>query len=122
FDNADEGYQIGAGPDANAFAGNLADVRVFAGALSAGQVADVYGGRLVTAEDTPVTIYTDRILANDKDTDGDVLTVLTFDAVSAAGGNVTLNANHTFTFSPAADFNGTDSFSYSASDGYGGTS
>jgi len=41
--------------------------------------------------------------------------------IPPANGTVVLNANGTFTYTPDADFNGTDSFTYQVSDGNGGT-
>ena len=55
------------------------------------------------------------VLANDTDVDGDTLTVT---AVTAAGnGTVTLDRRGTVTYTPDADFIGTDSFTYTVSDG-----
>ena len=68
-----------------------------------------------TAEDTPVTI---DVLANDSDPDGDPLTVT---AASAAHGAVTIGANGAITYQPAGNFNGTDTITYTISDGNGGT-
>ena len=52
------------------------------------------------------------------DTDVDAGTTLTASLVaSAANGTVTLDADGSFTYTPAANFNGTDSFTYTASDG-----
>lgn len=55
---------------------------------------------------------------SDSDPDsGDTLTC-TADATSANGGTVTVNSNcSSGTYDPAADFNGTDTFSYTVSDG-----
>jgi large repetitive protein len=69
-----------------------------------------------TNEDTPVTI---SVLANDTDPDGDTLTVTT---ASAPNGTVVINPNGTITYTPAANFNGTDTITYTISDGNGGTS
>ncbi|MGM3161912.1 Ig-like domain-containing protein, partial [Dickeya undicola] len=55
-----------------------------------------------TAEDTPVTV---NVLANDSDVDGDTLTVT---AASAGHGTVVINANGTLTYTPAANYNGSD--------------
>ena len=68
-------------------------------------------------EDDSVTI---SVLDNDSDIDGDILSVISVGA--AANGAAILNADGTITYSPTADFNGTDSFTYSISDGNGGTS
>ena len=69
-----------------------------------------------TAEDTAVDV---NVLANDTDADGDALAITAF--TQPAHGTVTENANHTLHYVPAADFHGTDSFSYTISDGRGGT-
>ena len=69
-----------------------------------------------TAEDTPVTI---AVRANDSDVDGDPL------SVSAVGlpphGSAAINPDGTITYSPAANYNGPDTFTYTISDGHGGT-
>ncbi|MBU1237371.1 MAG: retention module-containing protein, partial [Gammaproteobacteria bacterium] len=70
-----------------------------------------------TAEDTPVTF---SVLSNDTDADGNPLTV-TAASVPATQGTVVVNADNTITFTPAADFNGDATISYSISDGQGGT-
>ena len=67
-----------------------------------------------TNEDTPVTV---SVLANDSDPDGDPLTVM---SASAPNGTVVINANGTVTYTPAANFNGTDTITYMISDGQGG--
>ncbi len=72
-----------------------------------------------TLEDTPLT--TVNVLLNDTDANGDVLSVSAADAVSANGGTVTNNGNGTFLYSPVLNFNGTDTFMYTVSDGNGGT-
>ena len=64
-------------------------------------------------EDTPVTI---AVLANDTDVDGNALTSRVTPAAWRGGPN----ADGTLTYTPAADFNGTDTFTYTISDGTGG--
>ncbi len=61
------------------------------------------------------------LLTNDFDPDGDSLTVVDFDGVSANGGAVTVNTNGTFSYAAAEGFSGSDSFTYTISDGNGGT-
>jgi VCBS repeat-containing protein len=69
-----------------------------------------------TDEDTPVRIDDASVLGNDSDADGDSLTAAP--ASDPDHGSLTVNPDDgSFTYSPAADFNGTDSFSYRASDG-----
>ena len=65
-----------------------------------------------TDEDTPVII---NVLANDSDADGDTLSISTF--TQGGNGSVIDNPDGTFTYTPAADFNGEDSFTYFANDG-----
>ncbi len=80
-----------------------------------------------TAEDAPVEI---NVRANDSDVDGDTLTVTqvngtaitTTTPVAVTGGVVSLNAAGNLVFTPTANFNGTPSFTYTVSDGKGGTS
>ena len=54
-------------------------------------------------------------LGNDTDVDGDTLTIAS--VTSGTGGTAVLNANGTVTFTPAANFHGAASFSYTVSDG-----
>jgi hypothetical protein len=69
----------------------------------------------VTDEDTVVSI---DVLANDSDPDGDMLQI--DDAGDPGNGIAVINAG-TIIYTPDADFNGADTFSYTISDGRGGT-
>ncbi len=71
---------------------------------------------VTTSEDKAVVI---AVLANDSDADGDKLAAAI--ASNPANGTVVLNADGTFTYTPKANFNGTDSFTYTVSDGKGGS-
>jgi hypothetical protein len=61
------------------------------------------------------------VLINDTDPDGDTLTVSGYDATSVRGGTVSCTAAGACTYNPAANFNGADTFTYTVSDGKGGT-
>ena len=76
-----------------------------------------------TNEDTPftATLGVDDLLFNDSDIDGDTLTVNTTPVVDVSNGTLVLNADGTFTYTPTANFNGSDSFTYEIEDGNGGT-
>jgi hypothetical protein len=65
-----------------------------------------------TAEDTAVQI---DVLANDTDADGDTLSILSAVVSGSGTGTVTTDGS-TITFTPAADYNGTASVFYFASD------
>jgi VCBS repeat-containing protein len=68
-----------------------------------------------TDEDAAVT--TVNVLGNDHDVEGDTLSVSSYDSASTAGGTVAYNGDGTFTYTPPADFNGIDKFTYKATDG-----
>ncbi|MFA6135503.1 MAG: Ig-like domain-containing protein, partial [Phycisphaerae bacterium] len=75
-------------------------------------VADEYDvdedGSLVVAAD-------DGVLANDTDVEDDDLTAVL--VADASHGDLTLNANGSFTYTPDANFNGVDTFTYRPNDG-----
>ena len=70
---------------------------------------------VIVKKDTPVII---DVLNNDSDIEGDILTV---DSVTQGANGSVINNGSNVTYTPAAGFNGTDSFSYTVSDGNGGT-
>lgn len=70
-------------------------------------------------EDTALTILASSLLANVTDPDGDPLNLASVH--NAVNGTVSLDANGDVLFTPAADFNGTASFEYTAEDGNGGS-
>src|SRR5439155_11446199 len=68
-----------------------------------------------TPEDTTLTASAPGVLANDSDVDGDPLSAVLVN--SPTHGSLTLNTNGSFSYVPAVNYNGTDSFTYKASDG-----
>jgi alpha-tubulin suppressor-like RCC1 family protein len=74
-------------------------------------VADAYS----TSEDTPLVIAAPGVLANDTDADGDALTA--WKTSDPAHGALALASDGSYTYTPAANWFGTDSFTYRASDG-----
>jgi len=66
-------------------------------------------------EDTTLSIALPGLLANDSDPEGSPLTAIR--VAGPARGTLILNADGSFTWTPPANFNGTDSFTYRASDG-----
>jgi len=84
------------------------------GATNEAPVANNDSGYNVS-EDNTLTVTGSGVLANYSDADGDPLT-----AVSVSGpanGSLTLNADGSFDYTPDANFNGSDSFTYVANDG-----
>jgi hypothetical protein len=65
-----------------------------------------------THENTSLTVGALGVLANDIDPNGNALTAVL--ATAPANGTVVLNADGSFTYSAAANFAGTDSFTYQA--------
>ena len=68
-------------------------------------------------EDVPLTVSATGVLVNDTDAENDPLTAILVTAPNPAQGAVTLNANGSFTFTPAANFNGPTTFTYKVNDG-----
>ena len=58
------------------------------------------------------------VLANDTDVDNDPLTAILVDDSGPSNGTLTFNSDGSFTYEPAPNFNGQDSFSYRANDGF----
>jgi VCBS repeat-containing protein len=71
-------------------------------------------------EDSALTIGKPGVLGNDTDPDGDVLTAR--QVSGPTNGSLTLNADGAFIYTPRANFNGTDSFTYVARDPSGAES
>lgn len=67
------------------------------------------------AEDGTLTVPAPGLLANDRDADGDTLTIGRI-ATQPAHGTLTWTSDGQFTYRPAADWNGTDRFTYTAFD------
>ena len=64
---------------------------------------------------------TGNVMANDSDPDGDLLQVVAATITTANGGTVTLQSDGNFTYAPAANFAGPDSFNYTLLDSAGAT-
>jgi subtilisin family serine protease len=69
-----------------------------------------------TNEDAATDI---AVLANDSDPDGDILTVTS--VADPPRGSASINANGTLHYAPDANLNGDDTFTYTISDGHGGS-
>jgi hypothetical protein len=69
-----------------------------------------------TNEDTPLTVSAPGVLANDSDPDGNPITAVLVSGPSHAS-SFTLNSDGSFSYTPAANYNGSDSFTYKDSDG-----
>jgi len=66
-------------------------------------------------EDGTLTVAAPGLLGNDADIDGDTLSAVLVSG--PAHGTLTLNADGSFTYTPNANYNGADSFTYKANDG-----
>src|SRR5205814_7838453 len=66
------------------------------------------------AEDTRLVLAAPGVLRNDRDADGDTLTVALINGT--AHGSLDFKADGSFTYMPAANYNGTDGFTYLARD------
>jgi len=68
-----------------------------------------------TNEDTTLNVAAPGVLGNDSDVDSSITAVLVTGPLHAASFN--LNADGSFNYTPALNYNGSDSFTYSATDG-----
>ena len=66
-------------------------------------------------EGTALTVAAPGVLDGDNDPEGDPLSAAV--VTGPSHGTLTLNANGSFTYTPAAGYDGTDSFTYRANDG-----
>ncbi|MEH2091500.1 beta strand repeat-containing protein, partial [Nostoc sp.] len=99
------------------------------GKLNAGESYVVFGFQTAatTNEDIAVNIFASNLLRRYTDADRDTLTIGDF--TSPTNGTLTLNDNNTpgnpgddfFIYTPDANFNGSDSFTFTVSDRNGGT-
>lgn len=93
----------------------LAGRLVYADLAPINQAPSAASDTFVTDEDTSLTIAAPGILSNDGDPDGDPLSAVLVGGVSH--GSLVLAADGSVRYTPAANFNGSDQFTYRASDG-----
>lgn len=92
---------------------DIVTVSIIVNAVNTAPVAT--GESYSTAQDTPLVISAPGVLANDIDAQNNALAAVV-DSVPAHG-NLTLNSDGGFTYTPAAGYSGADSFTYRANDG-----
>ena len=113
FQALDDGESASVSVDFTVTDGLLTDTGTFDFEIAGANDAPVGNDDVATTdEDQAVTI---SVLLNDSDIDGDALTVAS--AINGANGTTSVNADGTVTYTPDADFFGTDSFTYTVSDG-----
>jgi hypothetical protein len=76
---------------------------------------------LSTSKNTAATLIVSKLIAGATDADGDTLSVSAVSSSSTQGGTVTLSPGVSITYTPPTGFSGSDSFTFTLSDGYGGT-
>jgi VCBS repeat-containing protein len=108
------------GPDSFTFKANdgTADSNVATVSITVGGANDapVAGDdSFSVAEDSMLTVAAPGVLGNDSDIDGNALHAVL--ATAPAHGTLSLNADGSFTYRPAANYSGADSFTYRANDG-----
>jgi VCBS repeat-containing protein len=73
------------------------------------------GDPYTTSEDTPLTVNAPGVLANDTDPEGSALSAI--NPTNPSHGTLSLSSNGAFVYTPEANFNGADAFTYQAGDG-----
>ena len=74
---------------------------------------------LSTKEDTTLTLSASSLLANDRDVDDEALSIT--QVGQPRHGALADNADGTYSYTPAPNYHGSDSFTYAVSDGKGGS-
>ena len=119
--NANDISNFGVSFGNGAFSGIAASA--VTGSARADIVLDFKDNNPPTASGTTFTTNKDTVKAGTlpaaTDADGDTVTYAK--ATDPAHGAVVVNANGTYTYTPTANYNGADSFSYTVSDGKGGS-
>lgn len=105
-------YQVSDGTDTTPASGTVDVTQINTAPVVTGPVA------LSTDEDTALVITEAALLANASDADGDPLSVVN---LAADAGTLVDNGDDTWTFTPAADWNGTVNLTYDVSDGAAAT-
>ncbi len=105
-------YSIHDSPTGSSFLSDSALVTV---TVQGNRAPDAVNDSATTNEDTAVTV---AVGANDTDPDGDTLTITA--VTQGTRGSVAVN-NGSVIYTPAANANGSDAFTYTVSDGHGGT-
>ncbi|NLE37509.1 MAG: tandem-95 repeat protein, partial [Pirellulaceae bacterium] len=96
------------------FSSNIATVTITVQATAAAPTA--VNNAYSVNEDNTLTVATSTgVLANDTDPNGDSLSAVL--VAGASHGTVSLAANGSFTYTPSANYHGTDTFTYRATDG-----
>ena len=113
--NGEAGFRYTVKDGNGGFSGGA--VRVHVAAVNDAPVATPDGITMI--EDTSKTFSACNLSGDDRDVDGDRLSVTAVDG--ARHGSVTLNPDGTITFTPEAGFTGDASFRYTVEDGNGGS-
>ncbi|MFN3828124.1 MAG: Ig-like domain-containing protein [Micavibrio sp.] len=94
------------------------------GILAVNDMPEAFDDHFTVNEDEILigNVLLDNGQGADTDIDGDVLRVEAGSYTTAAGGFVVMDESGTFTYTPAPDYHGTDSFTYMLGDGAGGVS
>src|SRR5439155_1061432 len=114
------------GPDSFTFKandGNGGESNVATVSIDGESVDDAPGvvnGSHSATEDTTLSVGAPGVLSGSSDADGDALSAIL--ASGPSHGTLTLQADGSFSYAPAANYNGLDSFTFKASDGNGGES
>ncbi|MBI1309703.1 tandem-95 repeat protein [bacterium] len=82
---------------------------------SVNHAPEAFDDTYVTDEDATLKVSAPGLLGNDSDPDGNTLTA--YLVSGPTNGSLTLNSDGSFTYTPNANFNGADSFTYGVKDG-----
>jgi hypothetical protein len=102
--------------DADAFVGNFGGKVMFC--MNLESVAPQAVADNATTDENTVLNSSISLLANDTDTNGDTLSAVAGTFVTTQGGSIVINSDGNYTYTPPANFSGTDTVDYTVSDGH----
>jgi VCBS repeat-containing protein len=105
-------FDVPSVPDTGSGTPPIVDMGAYERQLGSAPVAS--GDTYATPEDTLLTVVAPGVLSNDGDAENDALVVALESGPSH--GALTLNAGGSFSYTPALDYNGVDTFTYDLSD------
>ena len=96
---------------------NLDNVQLVATSLGVPHAPTAVADSYSALKDQPLNVLAPGVLGNDSDGDNDSIAAVPWSGTTTSGGQVALNSDGSFTYTPPTGFTGSDTFSYTVTDG-----